>query len=110
MLGLAEPTRCPVGRGCPAPGTPETYPAYLQIDATCAVTLFCDLDKGHHTTGHVDGDTLVLDDIAGASIERTITLAGDTLTVLQAGGGQNLPFVRSQPGFVVPQACTMPEP
>src|SRR5688572_29452669 len=38
---------------------PETYPAYMQIDA-CQVTLFCDLDKGHHTTGYVNDDTLVL--------------------------------------------------
>jgi hypothetical protein len=78
------------------------YEAYLQVDAECRVTLFCDLVEGHHTTGYVDEDTVVLVDLAMPSY----VLMGDTLTLLDAGGqGEDLPFARQPHGTAAPAAC-----
>lgn len=77
------------------------YPAYLQIDGNCQVTLFCDLDKGYHTTGHVRGDVLTLTEIATLSI----TLEGDDLTLLQATNGMDLLFERQASTAAIPEAC-----
>jgi hypothetical protein len=78
------------------------YEAYLQVDAECGIPLFCDLVEGHHTTGYVDEDTVVLVDLAMPSY----VLMGDTLTLLDAGGqGEDLPFARQPQGTAVPAAC-----
>ncbi len=83
----------------------DPYPAYLQIDARCEVTLFCDVDKGYLTTGSVDGDQLTLEAlVSGMDVTKTITIEDDALTVLDASAGADLPFKRAE-ASVVPESC-----
>jgi hypothetical protein len=77
------------------------FPAYLEIDSACRVTLFCDIVNDYHTTGYVDGDLLVLIDIA----QKRITVVGDVLTVLDAEPGTNLPFDREASPAAIPDGC-----
>jgi hypothetical protein len=63
--------------------------------------MFCDIPNDYHTTGYVDGDTLVLIDLA----TKTITVEGDVLTVIDAEPGIDLPFTRQSTAAAIPQGC-----
>ena len=55
--------------------------------------MFCDIPNDYHTTGYVDGNRLVLFDVA----MKLITVEGDVLTVIDAGSdGTDLPFTRQR--------------
>jgi hypothetical protein len=77
------------------------FPAYLDIDSECRVTMFCDIPNDYHTTGYVDGNLLVLIDLA----MKVITVDGDTLTILDASGDIDLPFVRQTSADAIPAEC-----
>ena len=78
------------------------YEAYLRIDDSCQVTLFCDLVKDYHSTGYFEGDTITLIDVATADV----TLEGDTLTLLiPSEGSDTIVFVRQESEDVIPEAC-----
>ena len=77
------------------------FPTYLDIDSECRVNLFCDVENDYHTTGYVDGNLLVLIDIA----MKIITVEGDTLTIIDASGDIDLPFARQTSANAIPQAC-----
>jgi hypothetical protein len=81
----------------------RNFPAYLEIDSGCVVTLFCDVENDYHTTGYVDDDLLVLSDLA----VKLITVAGDVLTVLDAEPGIDLPFDRQSSPAAIPDACRL---
>jgi hypothetical protein len=80
------------------------FPAYLEIDAECRVTVFCDIPNDYHTTGYVDGNLLVLLNVA----MKLITVEGDVLTVIDAGSdGTDLPFNRQTSANAIPSACQL---
>jgi len=80
------------------------FPAYLEIDSECRVTMFCDIPNDYHTTGYVDGNLLVLIDVA----MKLITVEGDVLTVIDAGtDGTDLPFLRQTSASTIPSACRL---
>ena len=89
--------------GSPGVWAASGYPAYLDIAESCQVTLFCDLDKMYHTTGYVEGDRIVLNDLAVLEI----SVAGDTLVLLNASGSSDLPFTRQASADAIPAACRM---
>ncbi len=77
------------------------YPAYLQIDESCQVTLFCDLDKGYHTTGQLEGDVITLTGVATVNY----TVMGDKLTLLDASSTGDVNFARQSSPEVIPEEC-----
>jgi hypothetical protein len=77
------------------------FPAYLDIDSECRVNMFCDIPNDYHTTGYVDGNLIVLIDIA----TKTITVEGDVLTIIDASGSTDLPFDRQTSASAIPQEC-----
>jgi hypothetical protein len=77
------------------------FPAYLEINSACLVTLFCDTENDYHSTGYVDGDVLVVTDIA----VKTITVEGDVLTIIDASGDIDLPFDRQTSPDAIPAEC-----
>ena len=80
----------------------DGFPAYLDIDSECRVTMFCDIPNDYHTTGWVDGNLLVLIDVA----MKIITVEGDVLTVIDAGSdGTDLPFDRQTSADAIPSEC-----
>jgi hypothetical protein len=80
----------------------DGFPAYLEIDSECRVTMFCDIPNDYHTTGWVDGNLLVLIDVA----MKTITVEGDVLTIIDAGSdGTDLPFDRQTTANAIPSEC-----
>jgi hypothetical protein len=76
------------------------YPAYLQID-DCQVPLFCDLDKGYHTTGYLEGDVITLTGVATLSY----TVTGDVLTLLDGSSSGDILFARQSSADVIPAEC-----
>jgi hypothetical protein len=77
------------------------FPAYLEIDSACRVSLFCDVENDYHTTGYVDDDLLVLLELT----QKRITLVGDVLTILDAEAGIDLPFDRQTSPSAIPDEC-----
>lgn len=77
------------------------YPAYLQINESCQVTLFCDLDKAYHTTGYLSGDLITLTGIATVNY----TVMGDLLTLIDATSTGDVRFARQASADVIPAEC-----
>jgi hypothetical protein len=77
------------------------FPAYLEIDSACGVTLFCDTENDYYTSGYVDDDVLVLNDLA----VKVITVEGDVLTIIDASGDIDLPFDRQTSPSAIPAEC-----
>jgi len=77
------------------------YPAYLQIDGNCQVTLFCDLDKDYYTTGYLEGDVITLTGVA--TVNYTVT--DTTLTLIDATSSGDVNFARQESSDVIPDEC-----
>ena len=77
------------------------YPAYLQINESCEVTLFCDLDKAYHTTGYLEGDVITLTGVATVNY----TVMGNLLTLIDATSTGDVNFARQASADVIPAEC-----
>jgi hypothetical protein len=83
-------------------GTWRFHDVYLQIDASCNVTEFCDVRNDLHAVGSLTDTDITL---AGITIKK-YKLSGDALTLLNAGGGgEDLPFARQPSADVIPASC-----
>jgi hypothetical protein len=82
---------------------------FMVIESDCSVSNFCSLAEGIHTTGNVTHSVVHLTSVGGQPIAFAYTLAGDTLTLVDAGPAPellDLPLSRSEE----PLPATCPSP
>ncbi|MBR9675702.1 hypothetical protein GOV05_01705 [Candidatus Woesearchaeota archaeon] len=74
---------------------------YIIVESDCSISKFCDLNEDIHTTGSVKGNKIILDGVT--TVEYV--LSGNNLTLLNAVGGQDLPFMRLYSTDPIPENC-----
>jgi hypothetical protein len=105
VIITSDPTRpCADGAGNWALGDDNLF---LTLEPDCAISNFCDIMNGIHTTGVLSGPTLVVDGGVDGTYFFDFTQTDETLTIIDGFEGQDLPLTRYE--LPLPDECPIPE-
>jgi hypothetical protein len=78
---------------------------YFIVEPDCSISKFCDIINDYHTTGSVEGNTIIFD---GISTNQFVMNGNNSLTILGGADGVDLPFIRVYREFgidPIPEDC-----